>query len=332
MRFFMRLLSLVVFVSLIFIGWMVYFSNTPLQAKTSTQEVDLKAGSSLRSVGQQLVDQGILREPWSFVLLVRVLGKAGEVKAGNYLINTGITPYELFVILTNGSNTQSSITFIEGWTFAQMRTALLKNEDIKHVTVAYSDEQLMREIGAKESLPEGMFFPDTYYFSRDMTDQAILKRAYFAMQAKLAQAWQTRDAGLPYDSPYQALIMASIVEKETGRAAERAQIAGVFLNRLRIGMRLQTDPTVIYGLGEHFDGNLHKQDLLRDNSYNTYTRAGLPPTPIAMPSLASIEAALHPEKTKAIYFVGKGDGTHVFSATLEEHNRAVNRYQLKHVN
>lgn len=330
MRFFMRLLSLVVFVSLIFIGWMVYFSNTPLQAKTSTQEVDLKAGSSLRSVGQQLVDQGILREPWSFVLLVRVLGKAGEVKAGNYLINTGITPYELFVILTNGSNTQSSITFIEGWTFAQMRAALLKNEDVKHVTVAYSDEQLMREIGAKESLPEGMFFPDTYYFSRDMTDQSILKRAYFAMQAKLAQAWQTRDAGLPYDSPYQALIMASIVEKETGRAAERAQIAGVFLNRLRIGMRLQTDPTVIYGLGEHFDGNLHKQDLLRDNSYNTYTRAGLPPTPIAMPSLASIEAALHPEKTKAIYFVGKGDGTHVFSATLEEHNRAVNRYQLKH--
>lgn len=330
MRFFMRLLSLVVFVSLIFIGWMVYFSNTPLQAKTSTQEVDLKAGSSLRSVGQQLVDQGILREPWSFVLLVRVLGKAGEVKAGNYLINTGITPYELFVILTNGSNTQSSITFIEGWTFAQMRAALLKNEDVKHVTVAYSDEQLMREIGAKESLPEGMFFPDTYYFSRDMTDQSILKRAYFAMQAKLAQAWQTRDAGLPYDSPYQALIMASIVEKETGRASERAQIAGVFLNRLRIGMRLQTDPTVIYGLGEHFDGNLHKQDLLRDNSYNTYTRAGLPPTPIAMPSLASIEAALHPEKTKAIYFVGKGDGTHVFSATLEEHNRAVNRYQLKH--
>lgn len=330
MRLFKRLVTLAMLVALLFVAWMVYFSNTPIQSKPSTQEVDLKAGSSLRSVGQQLVDQGILREPWSFVLLVRMLGKASEVKAGNYLIDTGITPYELFVMLTNGSNTQSSITFIEGWTFAQMRAALLKNEDVKHVTVAYSDEQLMQEIGAKENLPEGLFFPDTYYFSRDMTDQAILKRAYLAMQAKLAQAWQTRDAGLPYDSPYQALIMASIVEKETGKAAERAQIAGVFLNRLHIGMRLQTDPTIIYGLGEHFDGNLHKQDLLKDNLYNTYTRAGLPPTPIAMPSLASIEAALHPAKTNAIYFVGKGDGTHAFSATLEEHNRAVNRYQLKH--
>ena len=330
MRSFKRLLTLAMLSALLFIAWMVYFTNTPIQIKSGTQEIDLKSGSSLRSVGQQLVDQGILHEPWSFVLLVRVLGKAGEVKAGNYLIDTGITPYELFVIMTNGSNTQSSITFIEGWTFAQMRAALLKNEDVKHITVAYPDDQLLREIGAKENHAEGLFFPDTYYFSRDMTDQAILKRAYLAMQTKLAQAWLTRDAGLPYDSPYQALIMASIVEKETGRASERRQIAGVFLNRLRIGMRLQTDPTVIYGLGEHFDGNLRKQDLLKDGTYNTYTRAGLPPTPIAMPSLASIEAALHPAKTNVLYFVGKGDGTHAFSATLSEHNRAVNRYQLKH--
>ncbi|HEY8118902.1 MAG TPA: endolytic transglycosylase MltG [Methylophilaceae bacterium] len=330
MRLLKLLLTLAMFMGLIFTAWMLYFTVTPMQVKSSTQEVDLKSGSSLRSVGQQLVDQGILREPWSFVLLVRLLGKAGEVKAGNYLIDTGITPYELFTILTNGSNTQSSITFIEGWTFSQMRDALLKNEDVKHITVAYPDEQLLREIGAKESLPEGLFFPDTYYFSRDMTDQAILKRAYLAMQNKLAQAWQMREAGLPYDDPYQALIMASIIEKETGKAAERPLIAGVFLNRLRIGMRLQTDPTVIYGLGEHFDGNLRKQDLLKDSPYNTYTRAGLPPTPIAMPSLASIEAALHPAKTNAIYFVGKGDGTHAFSATLSEHNRAVSRYQLKH--
>lgn len=330
MRLFKRLLAFVMLIALLSIAWMVYFANTPIQIKSGTQEVDLKSGSSLRSVGQQLVDQGVFNEPWSFVMLVRLLGKAGEVKAGNYLIDTGITPYELFVVLTNGSNTQSSITFIEGWTFAQMRAALLRNEDVKHITVAYSDEQLMGEIGAKESFPEGLFFPDTYYFDRNMTDQAILKRAYQAMQAKLAQAWQMRETGLPYASPYQALIMASIIEKETAKAAERAQIAGVFLNRLRIGMRLQTDPTVIYGLGENFDGNLHKQDLLKDNPYNTYTRAGLPPTPIAMPSLASIEAALHPAKTGAIYFVGKGDGSHAFSATLSEHNRAVDRYQLKH--
>lgn len=329
MRLLRQLIILAILGTLLLTAWMVYFVTTPIKLDTPTREVDLKAGSSLRSVSLQLVEQGVLREPWSFALLVRAFGKAGEVKAGNYLINNGITPYDLFVILTNGSTTQASITFIEGWTFAQMRAALNKNEAVKHVTMAYTDQQIMHDIGAQESSPEGLFFPDSYYFSQGMSDQEILKRAYLAMQTKLTKSWQSRDVGLPYDSPYQALILASIVEKETGKASERPLIASVFLNRLHIGMRLQTDPTVIYGLGEKFDGNLHKQDLLNDTSYNTYTRTGLPPTPIAMPGLASIEAVLHPAPTSALYFVGKGDGSHVFSATLSEHNRAVVQYQLK---
>lgn len=330
MRLIRRLIFLAALSILLLAIWMVYFTNTPIKLATTTLEVDLRAGSSLRGVAQQLVEQGILRESWSFILLVRGFGRAGEVKAGNYLIENGITPYDLFVLLTNGNTTQSSITFIEGWTFSQMRAALNKNETIKHVTIAYTNEQIMSQIGADASLPEGLFFPDTYYFSRGMSDQDILKRAYRAMQTKLGMAWQLRDAGLPYATPYQALIMASIIEKETGKASERSRIASVFLNRLRIGMRLQTDPTIIYGLGDKFDGNLHKQNLLTDTPYNTYTRNGLPPTPIAMPGLAAIEAALHPVKINSLYFVAKGDGSHVFSASLLEHNRAVALYQRKH--
>ena len=328
MRQLRRLTVLAILALVLLGGWMVYFANKPVALPSTEVEVDLKAGSSLRSVSRQLVQQGILSEPWSFILLVRAMGKAGEIKAGNYLIEDGITPYQLFLILTEGSTKQSSITFIEGWTFKQMRAAINSHADIKHVTMAYTDEQIMQEIGAREKHPEGLFFPDTYYFSKGMSDKDILQRAYESMQAKLADAWQNREPGLPYRTPYEALIMASIVEKETGKPSERELIAGVFLNRLRIGMRLQTDPTVIYGMGEEFDGNLRRQDLLSDTPYNTYTRIGLPPTPIAMPGLAAIHAALHPGKTKALYFVGKGDGSHAFSGSLNEHNRAVNRYQL----
>ena len=329
MRFLRRLMLTMIIGALLFIAWMVYFAYAPVKLAESTVEVDLKAGSSLRSVAQQLVDQDILHEPWSFVLLVRVFGKASEVKAGNYLINSGISHYQLFDTLTSGDTAQVSITFIEGWTFKQMRAALNKNDYIRHLTMAYTDEQIMDKIGASQRSPEGLFFPDTYYFSRGMSDQDILLRAYQAMQSKLTQAWNGRQPGLPYKSPYEALIMASIIEKETGKSDERAMIAGVFLNRLRTGMRLQTDPTVIYGMGDKFDGNLRRKDLLTDSEYNTYTRSGLPPTPIAMPGLASIEAALHPASTKAFYFVGKGDGSHAFSATLREHNRAVQRHQLQ---
>jgi UPF0755 protein len=332
MRLIKRLFGLVVLGALLMVGWMVYFANNPLALAAPEIEVDLASGSSLSGVSRQLVQQGVLYEPWSFILLVRSLGKAGELKAGNYLIKNGITPYGLFVTLTEGNVTQASITFIEGWTFAQMRGAMMKNNAIKHVTIAHTDEEIMKNIGAKETAPEGLFFPDSYFFDRGTSDQEIYKRAYHAMQVKLDKAWQNREPGLPYASPYEALIMASIVEKETGKASERQVIAGVFLNRLRIGMRLQTDPTVIYGLGKQFDGNLRRKDLQTDTPYNTYTRSGLPPTPIAMPGLASIEAALHPAKTKALYFVGMGDGSHAFSNSLIEHNKAVTKYQLRKQN
>lgn len=220
------------------------------------------------------------------------------------------------------------MTFIEGRTFAQMRNKLSTNDAIKYTVGAMSEVEILSLMGSQYRSAEGLFFPDTYYFDRGTTDVVLLKRSYEAMQAKLAKAWATRDANLPYKNSYQALVMASIIEKETGRASERPMIAGVFINRLRIGMRLQTDPSVIYGIGLRYDGNIRKKDLLADTPYNTYTRTGLPPTPIAMPGLASIEAALHPADTKALYFVGKGDGSHAFSNNLDEHNRAVVKYQL----
>ena len=329
MRILKSLLLLGTVLTIGFVAWMTYFVMTPLQFPTKTVELEIRAGSNLRVISQQLVDQGILQEPWGFIILVRAMKMAGGIKAGNYLLESGQTPYELFTTLSNGNVTQDSITFIEGWTFSQMRQALNSHESVRHLTMAYTDMEIMQNIGATESSPEGLFFPDTYFFSRGMSDQDILKRAYIAMQGRLQVAWEQRVSGLPYATPYEALIMASIVEKETGKASERATIAGVFLNRMRVGMRLQTDPAVIYGMGEAFDGNLRKRDLQKDTPFNTYTRAGLPPTPIAMPGLAAITAALHPEKTDAFYFVGKGDGSHQFSRTLSEHNRAVVRYQLK---
>jgi len=329
MRLINRLVFLTLFITLLFVGWMVYFSSTPITLEEEVMEFDIRAGSSLRKISEQLVDQGALNESLSFMVLVRLMGKAGEVKAGNYLIENGTTPYDLFVTITSGKTTQASIMFIEGWTFQQMRDVMMKNDSIKHITIAYTDEQILENIGATETHPEGLFFPDTYFFSKGMTDQEILKRAYQSMQTRLNEAWEKREAGLPYKTPYEALIMASIIEKETGRADERKTIAGVFTNRMRIGMRLQTDPTVIYGMGENFDGNIRRKDLQTDTPYNTYTRGGLPPTPIAMPGLASVEAALNPAKTKFIYFVGKGDGSHAFSSTLAEHNRAVVKYQLR---
>lgn len=329
MRFIQWSFFLAILLALSFAGWMLYFASTPTTLHNEVAEVDIRAGSSLRSVSQQLTEQGVLKSPASFTLMVRMLGMAGEIKAGNYLIESGTTPYDLFVIITAGKTTQAGITFIEGWTFRQMRQAMMQNDAIRHLSISYTDQQIMESIGAGETHPEGLFFPDTYYFSKGMSDLDILKRAYHAMQSRLNEAWAQREAGLPYKTPYEALIMASIIEKETGRADERKTIAGVFVNRMRIGMRLQTDPTVIYGMGENFDGNIRRKDLQTDTAYNTYTRNGLPPTPIAMPGQASIEAALHPAKTRALYFVGKGDGSHAFSSTLAEHNRAVVKYQLR---
>lgn len=323
------------FLSLIFVlilsvaGWLYYFLDTPLAQPKQAQDLVLKHGTSLRGISQQLVSEGILNEPWSFMTLVRLSGKSTEIQAGNYQIQPNMTPRALIRMLTNGDTKQSGVVFIEGWNFKQFRDALNRNESVKHAGMVLTSTDLLKSIGASESQPEGLFSPDSYFFSEGMTDIEILHRAYVTMQKKLADAWANRAPDLPYQTSYQALIMASIVEKETGRGNERPLIARVFLNRMKIGMRLQTDPTVIYGLGDSFDGNLRKRDLLTDTPYNTYTRAGLPPTPIAMPGMASIEAALHPADSQALYFVGKGDGSHVFSNSLEEHNRAVFKYQLK---
>jgi len=312
-------------------AWLWHYTWTPINFDESPHTISVKSGSNVRSVSRQLVAEQVLIEPWSFFLMARLSGRASELKAGNYVLTSGMTPYNIFEAMINGGDSaQSSVTFIEGWTFRQMREELNRTEGIEHMSMALTDAEILSRVGATESHPEGLFFPDTYYFSENVSDLDVLQRAYQAMQYKLAEAWEARSNGLPYTDSYQVLIMASIVEKETGKGSERPVIAKVFLNRLKIGMRLQTDPTVIYGMGENFKGNIRKKDLLEDTPYNTYTRNGLPPTPIAMPGLAAIEAALHPDHNAAgfLYFVGKGDGSHAFSKTLEEHNRAVARYQL----
>jgi UPF0755 protein len=329
MRFLRNLILLAVLLPTLLASWMYHFANTPVTLPQAPYYFVLKHGSTLRGVAQQLVQEKVLREPWSFTAMVRIFGKAEEIKAGNYQFEAGLTPLELFTKITNGDVTQSGVMFIEGWTFRQMRDALNQQEGLRHMSMELTDAELMKTIGATESMPEGQFFPDTYFFSSGTSDLDILKRAYRTMQQRVNTAWLVRSPGLPYRDAYQALIMASIVEKETAQGDERPLIARVFLNRLKFGMRLQTDPTVIYGLNEAFDGNLRKRDLLADTPYNTYTRVGLPPTPIAMPGMASIEAALHPANSNALYFVAKGDGHHVFSASLEEHNRAVAHYQPK---
>ncbi|MES2547210.1 MAG: endolytic transglycosylase MltG [Pseudomonadota bacterium] len=329
MRFIRLTVTASVIGAIVLGAWLLQYAKTSLNLTPQAQEITIQPKSGLRSIANQLVDQQVLSNPWPFIVLAKVLQKEQNLKAGDYTLNKNITPYQLLLSLNHGKATQGSITFIEGKTFKQMREKIAKNDAIKNTTLELSDAKIMALIGKGEPHAEGLFFPDTFYFDRGTQDVVLLKRAYDSMQAKLNQAWENRDPNLPYKNSYEALIMASIVEKETGKASERPMIAGVFLNRLRIGMRLQTDPTVIYGMGEDYDGNIRRKDLLADTVYNTYTRSGLPPTPIAMPGLASIEAALHPEKTKALYFVGKGDGSHVFSNSLIEHNRAVTKYQLK---
>lgn len=308
--------------------WLTYYAVTPLNLQPNSQEIIIQPKSGLRSIANQLVEQGVIAEPWGFILLAKLLSKEQFLQAGSYTLNKNINPYQLLLSLNHGKATQGSVTFIEGRTFSQMRDKLAKNDAVKQTITDLSDAEVMQKMGAKYKVSEGLFFPDTYYFDRNTSDIILLQRSCDAMQRKLAKAWDYRVTNLPYKNSYQALIMASIIEKETGKSAERPMIAGVFINRLRIGMRLQTDPTVIYGMGAQYDGNIRKKDLIKDTPYNTYTRDGLPPSPIAMPGLASIEAALHPAGTKALYFVSKGDGSHAFSNNLEEHNRAVNRYQL----
>lgn len=309
-------------------GWLAWFAATPVAVQEDARELVIRKGRSFAWISDELVRRGVLREPWSLRALARVLGKAHAVHAGMYRLPERITPYRLLEMLANGEVTEAQITFIEGWTFAQMRMALAQHPLVGQDAAMLSEAELLRRIGAEEGRAEGLFFPDTYFFNPGAPDWKILGRAYATMRSKLDELWQTRRPGLPYASPYEALVMASIVEKETGLESERALIAAVFVNRLERGMRLQTDPSVIYGMGSGFDGNLRKRDLETDTPYNTYTRAGLPPTPIAMPGQGALEAALRPAPSNALYFVARGDGSSHFSGTLNEHNAAVRRYQL----
>lgn len=309
------------------LAWLVTYATSELAPPRTSLQFSVQHGASLRSVARQLTEAGVLREPLGFVVLARLLGKAGSIKAGNYEIPGGITPYALLAKLTQGDYAQDGITFVEGWTFRQVRKALDEHRALRHDTAGLPDAEILRRLGIDLPSLEGLFFPDTYFFSSGASDFTILKRAHALMQSQLAAQWANRAPELPLASPYEALILASIIEKETGAAGERPLIAAVFVNRLRLGMKLQTDPAVIYGMGERFDGNLRKRDLVTDTPYNTYVREGLPPTPIAMPGLESLGAAVNPAKSDALYFVSRGNGTSHFSSTLAEHNRAVTKYQ-----
>jgi UPF0755 protein len=327
MRPIKRLLVLILFVAALLAGAVAYYATRPLSLPTLPFEFSINQGASLKAAARQMQQAGVLPNDWMFVWLARSLGKTTQIKAGNYELETAPTPLELLDMMTKGRVSLDEFSFIEGWTFNQLRVALNANADIRHDSATLSEAEILHRLGASEDRAEGLFFPDTYYFASGASDLSLLKRAYQNMQKRLQENWQSRAPGLPLESPYQALILASIVEKETGRAGDRGMIAGVFTNRLRKGMMLQTDPAVIYGMGEKFDGNLRKRDLLADSPYNTYIHAGLPPTPIALAGLASLQAALHPAPTDAMYFVARGDGSSEFSKSLEQHNRAVNKYQ-----
>ncbi len=289
----------------------------------------IKSGDNIKSIAQDLALQNYIEDPWLFILLAKLKGVETRVRAGEYRIEADQTADDLLDTFTRGSSIQYSLTVIEGWSFRQMLAALAADPVIEHTLEGKGNEEIMAILGYSDQHPEGMFFPDTYRFPKGTSDVDFLRRAYQVMQNHLEREWNQREQGLPLKSSYEALILASIIEKETAVGFERPLISGVFIERLRRNMRLQTDPTVIYGLGEEFDGNIRFRDLKRDTPYNTYLRSGLTPTPIALPGLEAIRAALNPAPTKALYFVSKGDGTHHFSETLEEHNAAVVRYQLK---
>jgi UPF0755 protein len=290
-------------------------------------ELSIEPGTSPRDVARLWVEAGVQTSPTLLYEWFRWSGQARRIRAGSYEIGRGTSPRDLLEKMVQGDETLERVRITEGWTVRQMRAELARAPNLRALTRDWSDERLMAELGAAGTPAEGRFFPDTYRYSRGVSDLTVLKRAHAAMERQLATVWQERDADTPLKGPHDALTLASIVEKETGLASDRGLVAGVFVNRLRLGMPLQTDPTVIYGLGEAFDGNLRRRDLLADTPFNTYTRRGLPPTPIALPGIASLRAAVRPQATPALYFVARGDGSSVFSETLEAHNRAVNRYQ-----
>jgi len=301
--------------------------RSPLALAAPSVELSIEPGSSPAEVARAWVAAGVQTDARFLYQWFKWSGQARLIRAGSYEAHAGITPRELLGKMVRGDEVLEQLRLIEGWNWRQVRAALAAAPALKQHTAAMSDADIMAALGEPGAAPEGRFFPDTYAYSRGVSDLTVLRRAHAAMRNRLATAWLERAPGLPLQSADEALILASIVEKETGASSDRAKVAAVFVNRLRVGMPLQTDPTVIYGLGEAFDGNLRRRDLLADTPFNTYTRGGLPPTPIAMPGAASLQAALHPAASKAVYFVARGDGSSEFSEDLAAHNRAVNKYQ-----
>lgn len=325
-RFFLTLFVLALLSALALGAGALWWLHQPLKLPAAAVDLPVEPGTTPRGVAQAVRAAGVDVNPDLLYWWFRFSGQDRQIRAGSYELAQGVTPRTLLAVLVRGEEATRSIVLVEGWNIRQLRAALAKAEMLRPDTAGLSDTQLMEAIGRPGVHPEGRFFPDTYTYSKGSTDVALLQRAMRAMDRKLEAAWAARASDLPVKTADEALILASIVEKETGKPTDRAEIAGVFANRLRTGMLLQTDPTVIYGLGERFDGNLRRRDLQADTPWNTYVRPGLPPTPIAMPGQAALLAAVQPARTRALYFVSRGDGSSEFSETLDAHNRAVNKY------
>jgi UPF0755 protein len=327
----MRFIKKLIFFAILFLlaggAWFLYWAGQPITTGGNPIEFAIAPGSNVGAASQQIAKAGVPVNPLMFALLARVTRMDARIKAGAYELKPDTTPRALIAQLVRGEFAQESLTIIEGWTFKQMRAAIAANPGLNQDTAALTDQELLAKISAEYKAPEGLFFPDTYLFAKGSSDLKIYKQAHALLLQRLTAAWEQRDASLPYKTPYEALIMASIVEKETGKKSERAMIAGVFVNRLKLGMMLQTDPTVIYGMGANYAGNIRKKDLETATPYNTYMMVGLPPTPISLPGKQSLSAALSPAKTEALYFVSRGDGSSQFSDNLPDHNKAVNQYQ-----
>ena len=325
-RFLKWLVVSVLIVSLATAAAVAAWLFSPLSLNKTTLDVSIEPGTSVRQMAQLLVKEGVDTDPDWLWLWFRLSGQSRQLKAGNYELQRGITPYDLLNKIAAGDEDLRRLSLIEGWTFKQFREALNKASDLKHLTAQMSDEEVMSQLGRPGLLPEGRFYPDTYAYGKSSTDLALLTRALKAMDQRMTKAWAMRHQPSVLTSPEEMLILASIVEKETGRREDRDRVSAVFHNRLAIDMPLQTDPTVIYGLFDQYQGRLRRADLTQDHPWNTYTRKGLPPTPIAMPGWASLVAAVQPAKTQDLYFVARGDGSSEFSQTLQEHNQAVDTY------